>query len=489
MTKCIKSLLLLALCIMIFPVLSHGEAAINHTEKAEILQSLEIFHGTSNGFELEKTATRAEAAAMLIRLLGEEKEAKENDYKHPFTDVPAWADPYIGYMYTKGLTTGIGNNKYASSNKVDGNTYATFVLRALGYDDNKGDFKWNNAIEYSKDIGLLSEKEAITLVKNEFKRDDLVLISYNALKCNLKNNTKTLVEKLITNSSIKPELGLKYDLLDKDKYEVLPYIIEEVNGEKIFSALYSEIKDHDILNSYFILDYIVNSDPFTTETKIKKIFMTDQFKKRTLDYIKNARDGELIVDINTNRIRDIMKIPFTNKDSVIGFYNDKLKPTHYVEVSKNLDVGAHYLPIIPVDEELTNLYLSREKRIMDFVKKYQDKIVKAPDEAISTHIINDKDGIRTEFVKINRELLPESMREFVYADVWGVASTTAKDGLIDMLRHMSEKSYEEFRIVWEPDEEGYIRVGHTGPSVIILLSENKEPLGYAFIIIVPGQLK
>ena len=76
-------------------------------QTAETLHALGLFRGTGedeNGvpiYALEKTATRAEALVMLIRLLGEEDAALSSLAAHPFTDVPAWADRYVAYAYEK----------------------------------------------------------------------------------------------------------------------------------------------------------------------------------------------------------------------------------------------------------------------------------------------------------------------------------------------------------------------------------------------------
>ena len=44
---------------------------------------------------------------MLTRLLGAEKTALAGNWKHPFTDVPQWADKYVGWLYQNGLTKGV----------------------------------------------------------------------------------------------------------------------------------------------------------------------------------------------------------------------------------------------------------------------------------------------------------------------------------------------------------------------------------------------
>ena len=63
--------------------------------QAQMLYDLGLFKGTDKGFALEKSMTRAEASVMLTRLLGAEKTALAGNWKHPFTDVPQWADKYV----------------------------------------------------------------------------------------------------------------------------------------------------------------------------------------------------------------------------------------------------------------------------------------------------------------------------------------------------------------------------------------------------------
>ncbi|WP_054693488.1 hypothetical protein [Syntrophomonas palmitatica] len=49
---------------------------------------------------------------MLVRLLGQEANARSSNYTHPFGDVPSWADPYVGYMYRYKLSQGISPHQY-----------------------------------------------------------------------------------------------------------------------------------------------------------------------------------------------------------------------------------------------------------------------------------------------------------------------------------------------------------------------------------------
>ena len=92
------------------------------------LSQLELFLGTGTGFDLLRAPTRAESLTMLIRLLGKEEEALLSPLPHPFTDVPSWASPYVGYAYYYGITQGTGENTFGSNAAVTSAEFLTFVL-------------------------------------------------------------------------------------------------------------------------------------------------------------------------------------------------------------------------------------------------------------------------------------------------------------------------------------------------------------------------
>lgn len=57
-------------------LLSSAAGAANFETAADTLNKLGLFNGTESGYELDRAADRAEAATMLVRLLGKEAEAK-----------------------------------------------------------------------------------------------------------------------------------------------------------------------------------------------------------------------------------------------------------------------------------------------------------------------------------------------------------------------------------------------------------------------------
>jgi hypothetical protein len=170
------------------------------------LKSLGLFQGVgtnpdgSTNFDLTRVPSRTEALVMLIRLLGKEAEANSGSWKHPFTDVPAWAQEEVGYAYEKGLTKGSSPTEFGTG-PASVQMYLTFVLRALGYSDAAGgQFTWDKSEELARRVGILTDDVRL----DDFRRADMVLISEAALSARLKDSDMTLLEKLTSEGATAP---------------------------------------------------------------------------------------------------------------------------------------------------------------------------------------------------------------------------------------------------------------------------------------------
>lgn len=179
-----------------------------NTAEADHLNELGVLLGSDRGYELEKSLTRAEGATLLVRLLGKEGEAKSvnpADYSHPFADVPAWADLYVDYLYSHGLTKGVSATAFGADDSMTALQYATFVLRALGYDDSQGDFAWDSSLDKLEDLSIMSSNQVRALKSFSFIRNDVVLLSYNALYTTIKGTDILLVDKILNPTSVEPD--------------------------------------------------------------------------------------------------------------------------------------------------------------------------------------------------------------------------------------------------------------------------------------------
>ncbi len=166
--------------------------------RADHLYKLGLFKGTENGYDLDNTPTRVQGFVMLIRLLGKEKEAINGSWSHPFTDVEAWADKYVGYAYAKGLSKGTSAQKFSPDDALTARDYLTMLLRALNYKDASGDFNWETSINDAARLGLISSSAESVLEGVMLNRGDMADMSYAALSKKMAGSAKTLAETLVS---------------------------------------------------------------------------------------------------------------------------------------------------------------------------------------------------------------------------------------------------------------------------------------------------
>lgn len=207
MKKVMKSMVLGSLAAA---MLASGAAAANFTSSADVLNELGLFQGSESGYELDRAPDRAEAATMLVRLLGKEEAAKTyyaaNADAFPFTDMDNgydWAKPYVAWLYSEGLTSGATATTFEPGNPCTAQQYTTFLMRALGYSDAAGgDFTYDNAIAFATEKGVV---DAYNMDADNFLRDDVVAMSYTALSAAPKSGETDLLTKLVNEGAIEAE--------------------------------------------------------------------------------------------------------------------------------------------------------------------------------------------------------------------------------------------------------------------------------------------
>ena len=190
-------------------MLTASAFAANYTNCADSLHEMGLFQGTQNGYDLDRTPTRAEASVMLVRLLGKEAEAKALTYTAPFTDLKGWEKPYVQYLYSNGLANGTNRTTFHPTGKCTAQMYAVFLLRALGYSDT-ADFSYANAIETAREQGIYDT--GIINVQN-FLRDDAAAASYTVLSVSPKNSEGTLLDQLVSENAITEADAKRYQSL------------------------------------------------------------------------------------------------------------------------------------------------------------------------------------------------------------------------------------------------------------------------------------
>ena len=193
--------------------LTASALAADFTACAELLSDLGLVRGTEQGYELDRAPTRAEAAAMLVRLLGAEEEAQALDYTAPFTDLESWEQPYVQYLYAGGLTTGASATTFEPEQPCTAQMYAAFLLRALGYTEADGDFTYDNAVAAAQQAGVYDPAAVDTA---DFLRDDVAAASFTALSCTPDGAEGTLLDRLTGEGAVNAEAAAPYQALFAD---------------------------------------------------------------------------------------------------------------------------------------------------------------------------------------------------------------------------------------------------------------------------------
>ncbi len=111
----------------------------DNKEAIEVLETVGIMTGDENGnFNPDALVTRNEMAVVMSNLM---------DYRvasyagtSPFTDVPAWAEPYVAACYTNGITSGVSATTYGGDQSVTTAQAALMLMKALGYFQFQSDF-------------------------------------------------------------------------------------------------------------------------------------------------------------------------------------------------------------------------------------------------------------------------------------------------------------------------------------------------------------
>jgi len=168
----------------------------DNKEAIEVAQAAGIMTGDENGnFNPAKSVTRAEMAVVMANML----DLQVNDFKAaklPFTDVPAWAAPYVAACYADGITAGTSATTYGSNNTVTAAQAALMMMKALGYFQTSADFgeDWQLAtVKQASKIDLYNGIDASAT--SAMTRNEIAQLVLNTLEA-------TMVETESTGSNI-----------------------------------------------------------------------------------------------------------------------------------------------------------------------------------------------------------------------------------------------------------------------------------------------
>lgn len=316
-----------ALLLAAVMILAVGSAAAaytpQHTGEADVLNTLGLFRGTGSGYELDRATSRAEALVMLTRLLGKESEALSCTETTPFEDVKGrWMESYVAWAYSNNITKGMSESEFGPDIDASAKMFITFVLRALGYSEEDGDFTYAECLAKAAETGLISSGE---YAGADFYRDDCVAVSYSALSLALKGEEQKLIEKLVAEEAVTAEDAVKCGLINdetaKDPEDVKVFTVACIGD----SLTYGEASDDPVTQSYpAVLAGIDGKYKFVTE-KYGRSGATVDF----VGFLPYGGTDEYKASLETEA--DIVLIMLGTNDTVFSM-NRNIFPDNYTKL-------------------------------------------------------------------------------------------------------------------------------------------------------------
>ena len=224
-------------------------AGSEYSEAITMLSDLGIIQGKDDGkYHSEDTITRAEACALIARMLTGDPQVSQYAGASNFTDVVkgSWKESVVGYCVVNGITVGVGNNKFEPDRAITDAEFVTMVVRAMGYETTGTSYPYGH-ISAAQANGLLDDVTVIP--SSPAERGEDAQIIYNALFADYARGAKQI------------------NTTHGTTVEEYPTIAEDVFGLKR-AAVGESTKDGELKNCKahtWVIDEVVKKDDGTSE--------------------------------------------------------------------------------------------------------------------------------------------------------------------------------------------------------------------------------
>lgn len=243
------------LCFSVFNVAILAESYdADIYEMADALNRLKILQGDNGNYNLDENLERAQATALIIRMLGKEEHVRQNadlykDTKFADVDTTRWYAPYVGYGTQNGIIGGITSNSFEPLEKTTEKAFLKMTLCALGYVYGQ-DFDWTNVFLKAYEAGIVTDDSYLYRVEDNsnYLRRDAVRVMYLALNKYRKGTDVKMAHTLVEEGVVSLD-----ELLDSGIFgDFTPAEIESIsaiapnNVEIQLNSYIKELKMEDI---------------------------------------------------------------------------------------------------------------------------------------------------------------------------------------------------------------------------------------------------
>lgn len=147
------------------------------------LMELGLLSGYPDGtFRPEAKVTRAEACAMVVKLMASEEEIRNTPVNATVTDTRTnWALKYIDYAINNGVVSGYSGNVFRPENPVTYEEMAAMLINAMRYTPEELTGPWPlNYVNKAKELGIFEGLEVSKIGEFPAARGDVARMIYYA---------------------------------------------------------------------------------------------------------------------------------------------------------------------------------------------------------------------------------------------------------------------------------------------------------------------
>ncbi len=205
--------------IMMLQMVLPGFALDTVNQKALVLNQLTILKGDGNSLNLTGQLKRSEAAAFIVRLMGDESKVLANAKliaTTQFSDVKVtdWYAPYVNYLASLSVINGYDDGTYKPNDFVSEKAFLKLVLGTMGHIYGK-DFNWNTVLTYAKNQNLFVTGQLED--NTNYSRDHVASSLYSALNQVIVGGNATILHRLVSSGQSDSTIAQSTGLLPIDQ--------------------------------------------------------------------------------------------------------------------------------------------------------------------------------------------------------------------------------------------------------------------------------
>ncbi|MDM8534712.1 S-layer homology domain-containing protein [Clostridiaceae bacterium HSG29] len=335
----------MSVIILMVIVVSLMSGFVYANDEVSTLYKLKLLAGDGTGFNLEGQLKRSDAAAFIVKFIGKNEYIKANGYKYNdtyFADVDKneWYAPYIGYLVSKGVVEGYEDGTFKPDKSVSEKAFIKMALVGLGYEYNK-DFDWNTLYTKAYEVGIVDDinytvKEDDNL---NYNRGSVVNVIYSALDKYIKNENKTVVQRLVDEKVVTLSIVEDLNLIKNDE------LITTINSISVLSQTNIKV----MLNEEVVSCKLEVTDSNGSQLLIsEKTINGNEINITTEEQAENEKYTVKLIDVKDSEdfIISLLEKDFTSNDIAVI-------ESQFFEIAKVIALNNREVEVTfthPVDE-------------------------------------------------------------------------------------------------------------------------------------------